>query len=337
MDYKEFVLEDFLGDESFQNWRLGKCTSEESEKWEQWLVENPSKNMVVAEATEILQLFSHKSEGLSKEEVQSQWMELRRSLVVPKPETRTRWMGTSVYRYAAAIALLCVASVGIYLQFFKVDVTRDYITYHSGFGEKQEINLPDGSSILLNANSSLKTSKDWSDQSREVWLETGEAYFSIAKQLDKSNFVVHTDGLKVEVLGTQFNVNLTDGISVMLDEGSIKLMSNEGGESILTPGDLAEYNGGEILVTKVDEPRKYTAWLDNKISFDNTTLIEISNYVKRHYGVAINIPDTTLQKRRLSGEIPNDNLDLLLSAISVAMDLSVTKDNGKILIEKGDN
>jgi len=337
MDYNEFVLEDFLGDESFQNWKLGKCTSGESERWEQWLLENPSKSEVVAEATEILQLFSHKSEGLSKEEVQSQWMELRRSLVVPKPETRTRWMGTSVYRYAAAIALLCVASVGIYLQFFNADSAKEYVTYRSGFGEKQEINLPDGSSILLNANTTLKTTKVWSDQSREVWLETGEAYFSVAKQADKSNFVVHTDGLKVEVLGTQFNVNLTNGISVMLDEGSIMLMSNEGGESIMSPGYFAEYSKGKILISKVEDPRRYTAWLDNKISFDNTTLLEISNYVKRHYGVSLSIPDTTLQKRRLSGEIPNDNLDLLLSAISVAMDISIKKDNGKIVIETGDN
>ena len=336
MDYNEFVLEDFLGNESFQNWRLEKGDPVENERWEKWLLEHPSKKPIVEEASEILLLFSNKREHLSKEEVLAQWNDFR-STLESKPEGKTRWLSASVFKYAAAIALLCVASVGIYLQFFNAETAKEYITYHSGFGEKQEISLPDGSSILLNANTTLKTSKVWSDQSREVWLETGEAYFSVAKQADKSNFVVHTDGLKVEVLGTQFNVNLTNGISVMLDEGSIKLMSSEGGESIMSPGYFAEYSQGKILISKVEDPRRYTAWLDNKISFDNTTLLEISNYVKRHYGVSLSIPDTTLQKRRLSGEIPNDNLDLLLSAISVAMDISIKKDNGKIVIETGDN
>lgn len=336
MEYNEYVLEDFLGDESFQNWRLGRGNTEEHKRWEKWLLANPAKKEMVEQASAILLLFVNKREHLPQEEILAQWNALRNTLE-SKPAGKTRWLEMPVIRYAAAVALLCVLSAVVYLQFFDKDIQQEFITYESGFGEKQEINLPDGTSIILNANTQLKTLKEWNGQSREVWLENGEAYFSVARQADKSNFMVHTDELKVEVLGTQFNVNLTGRTSVMLDEGSIRLMSSAGGESIMKPGDLAEYNLGRIMISKVDEPKKYTAWLENKISFDNTTLTEISNYIQRHYGVSVMIPDTLLQKRRLSGEIPNDNLDLLLSAISVAMDLSIKKVEGKVVIEKGNN
>ncbi len=101
-----------------------------------------------------------------------------------------------------------------------------YRTYRTGAGETKNLLLADHSRVTLNANTSLKVSRNWfSGDRREVWL-TGEAFFNIQKTPDRQRFTVHTATLTVEVLGTKFNV--TDRrrkTRVVLQEGKVKVTS----------------------------------------------------------------------------------------------------------------
>jgi ferric-dicitrate binding protein FerR (iron transport regulator) len=70
---------------------------------------------------------------------------------------------------------------------------------------RQLINLPDGSKVVLNANSKLEYPPGFSNNTREVYLD-GEAYFDIAHDPGKP-FIVHTGSISTRVLGTAFNIN----------------------------------------------------------------------------------------------------------------------------------
>ena len=71
--------------------------------------------------------------------------------------------------------------------------------------ETRNVILPDGSSVLLNRHSSLSYPKRFKSDNREVQL-TGEAYFEVSKD-QKHPFIVQTEHINVQVLGTHFNVD----------------------------------------------------------------------------------------------------------------------------------
>jgi ferric-dicitrate binding protein FerR (iron transport regulator) len=136
---------------------------------------------------------------------------------VMQPVRAHRWYHFRLL--AACIALLVAGGLWVLQdQLF-------YRTYATPYGTTQQVQLADGSQVVLNANSTLKVSRRLATNSlREVWI-TGEAFFSVAKTATKSRFVVHTSQADVEVLGTRFNVQDRRGKTViLLDEGKVKLI-----------------------------------------------------------------------------------------------------------------
>ena len=115
--------------------------------------------------------------------------------------------------------------------------------YSTTFGEWKTITLPDGSVVELNANSLLTITKHWSENNnRTVWL-TGEAFFKVKKiPSTKCKFIVKTKDLKVEILGTSFNVNSRfDQTEVFLEEGKVKLYLGNTKE-YMAPGEFIAFS-----------------------------------------------------------------------------------------------
>ena len=124
----------------------------------------------------------------------------------------TRW---------AAIILVLVGIGGYYF----VQNQPERIQYETAYGEIKSFVLPDGSLVKLHANSQVSFVEEWEvGVDREVFLK-GEAYFEVEKKPQtQAKFSVFTNDLKVEVLGTEFNVDTRkEKTEVVLNEGSIKL------------------------------------------------------------------------------------------------------------------
>ncbi len=98
-------------------------------------------------------------------------------------------------RMAAAVSIILMAGYFI----FSYDSS---ITVQSGVGEIREVNLPDGSSVILNAMSSISYEGDWKEE-RKVQL-SGKALFNMTKG---ATFEVITDDYVTTVLGTSFDVS----------------------------------------------------------------------------------------------------------------------------------
>ena len=200
--------------------------------------------------------------------------------------------------------------------------------------------LPDQSTVELNANSTLRVKSDWENQ-REVWLE-GEAFFEIkpktAKTGERIPFLVHTDELVVNVVGTEFNVLTRRGeTQVGLSSGKVKLALNKEDTPPIDmqPGDWVAFSQDKQQLKKNQvAPDAYTAWRNHHFLFDGHTLAEVKTMLEDYYGYQVRLENTGLAQRTFSGQFPADRLDLLLEAIQATLDVEIKKTDNEILISE---
>ncbi len=155
-------------------------------------------------------------------------------------------------------------------------------------GGQYQLILPDGSKAWLNSASSLRFPTAFKGNNREVILN-GEAYFEIAKDAKKP-FQVTVGKMKINVLGTHFNINAYDDentIRTSLLEGSVKIENGES-RNILKPGQQATLGktDDKIKITNADL-EEVIAWKNGLFQFDGANITSIMRQVGRWYDVEI--------------------------------------------------
>ena len=220
------------------------------------------------------------------------------------------------YRVAAAFALIVFLTAFVYLLLYPTN-----ITHTTGFGQTARIVLPDNSIAILNGNSTLTYKSGWgSDGVREVALE-GEAYFAIKPSNTQQRFLVHmSDGVHVEVLGTEFTVsNRQTKARVVLNSGRIQLNTEHQGKEklLMSPGELIEFDPrSDNYTRRYVNPEVYSSWKDKKLVLDRTSLQELLTMIEDTYGLRLQVSDNGLLDLEMSGKVPAENLDTLIQDIS---------------------
>ncbi|MBD0255443.1 MAG: FecR domain-containing protein [Cytophagales bacterium] len=248
-------------------------------------------------------------------------------------KTRTLgWPGWS--RVAAACAgVLLLAGL-----LYRLLLADPSVTHQTAYGQMLTVTLPDQSVVRLNGNSVLRYPADWADTGpREVWLD-GEAFFSVVHTRTHRPFVVHaTQRARVEVLGTEFTVaDRQEGTRVVLNSGSVRLTRAGDGppeQILMKPGELVEWKNEAARVThKRVNPRVYSSWTEKKLLFDDTPLREVVTMLRNTYGLEVEVSDSTLLDRQLSGAAPIQNVDVFLSGLARTFDLQITKTQNRVEI-----
>ena len=325
-------------DSHFQRWV--QCPGGEDDLfWQKWLSEHPEKRETVEQARSLILLFKFKedipAEG-NQEEVWERITESRRARGTTRQlRPEGRWQ--PFRKWAAVAALLLVSGFLFYL--LRADRT---VRYHTDFGQHKSITLADGTSVLMNANSTLEVLPNWWGwgESREVRL-TGEAFFKVAKKqgFGDKRFVVHTEKVDVVVLGTHFNVfSRARGSQVVLNSGRVKLELNREGQSgpiLMKPGELVGiYEGsGSPVKMKVD-PERYNDWTRQQWIMDGTTLREVTNRIEETFGIEVAFASPDIAQERMRGVISTENLDDLLDALAKVNELQVKREGNRLLFER---
>ncbi|MNK11833.1 fec operon regulator FecR [compost metagenome] len=174
---------------------------------------------------------------------------------------------------------------------------ESYNTITTPLGGQYQVRLPDHSTVWLNAASSLTYATTLNKHGqRWVRLESGEAYFEVAK--DKAHpFIVSSSGQEVMVLGTHFNINsyANEGaIKTTLLEGSVKIQSSTGNK-VLVPGQQAAVTKNQIKITPADTEAAI-AWKNGLFVFNDADVPAIMRQISRWYNVEV----------QYSGAIPNN-------------------------------
>jgi transmembrane sensor len=237
-------------------------------------------------------------------------------------------------------------------------------------GEKSQVILSEGTKIWLNSESKLRYQVRQKKTERIVFLE-GEGYFDVTKQ-KKSVFIVYTQNIKVEALGTIFNIKSYPDdptIETTLVEGIIKVEHNgkkdKFSQVILKPNERFVYSKKvikgvkpvaetkekkdvksriqtlkplqQITVNKVNT-ENITCWKDYLLVFDNETLEEMAVKMSRWYKIKVNILDDELKKHRYTGKfVNNETIYQVLEAINLTTPIEYTLTDNQINISRKDS
>lgn len=229
---------------------------------------------------------------------------------------------------------LMVASVALLLLAGSTWLMRDALRYEqhqTAYGEVRTLALPDGSRVILNANTRLRLPRwHFGTGTREVWL-TGEAEFSVCHLPGHQPFVVHTpDGMNVRVLGTEFVVySRLRGSKVVLNKGSVQLQSDKNNRVkplVIAPGDVVTFSEqGKFTLRHHQSLSLHTAWKDHQFTFYKTPLTEVAYRITEQFGVTVEIPDSTLAHRKLGGTFKAQTAVELLDVVAQVLDVHVVQ------------
>jgi ferric-dicitrate binding protein FerR (iron transport regulator) len=229
----------------------------------------------------------------------------------------------------AAVALALIVSTVFATLYFAESSTRNtaFNTLYVPAGQRAQITLQDGTTVWLNAKSTLRYPSRFAGKERQVTL-TGEAYFDVAKNPRKP-FLVSTQNIRLKVLGTQFNVRdypNADRSRISLLEGSVEIDRGSKGTLVLRPGDEATIDGGNISVSEIVNPN-YFLWKDGIYSFDNESLLEILQKLQLYYDVTIKVVDAEIFNVRYTGKFrQSDGIDEILHIIRKIHRFDIKKD-----------
>ncbi|HET8809678.1 MAG TPA: FecR domain-containing protein, partial [Flavobacteriaceae bacterium] len=220
-----------------------------------------------------------------------------------------------------------VIGFGSYFAFFNPTETQ----VESLVGTTENIVLPDGSSVVLNAVSSLRYDPENWEQNREVHL-TGEAFFHVAKG---EQFNVVTDAGTISVLGTQFNVKQRPGyFEVSCYEGLVSVKTSK--DSLLLPAgkSVRIVNG---TAQKNTTKRPSPSWTKGISSFQSVPFSQVIAELERQYQLEIHLKTRTFDVDQLfTGSFAHNNLETALKSVTVPFNLVYQLKNDAVILKVRD-
>lgn len=173
--------------------------------------------------------------------------------------------------------------------------------------QTKEVQLPDGSKIHINSNSSIEyLQKEFNKDKREIWLE-GEGYFDVAKNPEKP-FIIHSKEITTIVHGTSFNIKAYEcigEISVTVETGRVEVRSYQSVIGMLTPNKQLVYK--EKNKAHVIADRNWgdaAAWMDKRLVLQDANVNELKIRLKQIYGMDIVVDNDVLTNSILNASYP---------------------------------
>jgi transmembrane sensor len=213
-----------------------------------------------------------------------------------------------LYLSAAASVALLVALFLSYRELRPVKIS-------AGTGEKQFVELPDGSSIYLNAMSEIRYSSKKFQKNRLLRLN-GEAYFEVKQG---NLFTVESSNGIIRVLGTSFNVHSRDEyFKVSCFTGRV-LVETASHSDTIGAGESLSYISNEYHKQREPDIFKARRWRDGEFYYESTELRFVLDEIERQFGVSIEA--SGIENRRFTGSFYSGNLEEALQIVCIPMDL----------------
>jgi len=267
------------------------------------------------------------------------------------------------YLFTGGAAVLALLAFGYY---YLQPVGPTYKQLSAIAGTKTRVSLQDGSSVFLNAGSTLKYPSKFNGRTREIYL-SGEGYFDVAPDAARP-FIIHTAKMDIRVLGTAFNVRAYEDEAfseTSLISGAVEVTVKEEGQYRkvrLTPSQKLVLHSKALHEQEIDEQQAAplpktgkslhdmdmeldslakldsnltveTAWMQNKLVFRDETFASLARRLERWYGVKVIIRDPQLATLRFTGQAENISLEKLLLFLQEIQTFNYTAHDNTIIIQ----
>lgn len=207
---------------------------------------------------------------------------------------------------------------------------RYFSDYHTNTGEIRDIQLADGSHILLNTDSAV--SVDYQTNKRQITLHHGQARFAVAKDAIRP-FEVKTDNLNVRALGTVFDIykKAADDISVTVQEHSVAAWvqtENQGQPTqvkVQEGQQLTYHVDGTLQPPSTIDLAQASAWQQRRLFINDRPLSELIAELGRYRVGRIFLADAQLLNLHVTGVFSLDNPDEVLARVRKILSLQETR------------
>lgn len=353
-----YTVEELLLDESFLDYCLNK-NSIYKKKWEQIIAEYPDQLKKIEEAKELFFLLNP---SLSAEEISPEVNKVREIILSGKNNnplvstdniaasenlyvnTDGKMRGQKFKRLAVYSAVLAVLSfVVLYLANTGIknravkNESAEIIQYQNSKTERKQVELPDGSLVILNSNSSVSITSSYNKKDRVVQL-SGNAFFKVEKNADRP-FIVLNPAFSTSALGTSFYVHAPIGAknySVKLLEGKVKLSANNRADKLtyLNAGEEGQWQQAQSEFSKYSfDTIQLRQWISGKISFNKTPVQKAIKQLEKWYDIEIDVQRKNWEKLSITGDYVNVPLDDILKVICFSLSGQYRHSGNKIIIQ----
>jgi len=249
-------------------------------------------------------------------------------------EFTLRWFGI-------AASVLVVLSIGLYwsissYRFSEIPVSAPMASKE--FSGKQVVNLPDGSTVVLNENSQLSYTAAFGHEAREVNF-SGEGYFDIAHD-PKKPFIVHTGEVKTTVLGTAFNLKAykeQSNVEVTVTRGKVAVGDKKRVFDNILPRQqmIVNKTTHEFKRENVDLD-KVLAWQKDFLIIQDMTVENAAELIAKKHQVKISIENDAVKNCKISASfIKGESLEQILRVVCGVLQAEYNIDGNKVEIIGG--
>lgn len=335
---------------NIENWDLlakyfsEECTKEEIASVHQWK-DHSKENEILFNQVKRDQEIINLNKSMNKVNVDSAWEKVRNRIQEDEPEllieeeTKTRPLIPVALKYAAAIIVLVglgFLTSKVYQRVWNPSVTIQYAAINE---QGKEIVLPDGSTVVLNAESKISYPAAFAENERRIILE-GEAYFDVTKNPEKP-FIIDAKNAEVRVLGTSFNVNASIPgykVEVFVESGLVQLSRKEDGNEkiLINPGGLGVLDTDNVSNT-TNTDMNIIAWKTKEIVFQEDSLEKVIRTLNKVYNTNIDCNNEDVLDLKYTTTFRDQDIDSILNIICLTFDLKVESTEEAIYLVKHDS
>lgn len=262
---------------------------------------------------------------------------LNRDRLLPKPGAampRSLLLKWGVPAAAAIACFICLASV-LWLAQESGPDALNLVTQENREASTLVTTLEDGSVVYLAQESTLQYPEHFATDRRMVNLQ-GEAFFDVAKKQEQT-FLIETGQVRIEVLGTAFNVRSheADAFSLSVQRGRVRVSLKESSQSVLVnAGETVILQARQLQLSESQDPNAWSRHTRN-IRFKDECLEDILRVVNESASVLqIQTATPDLGKRKLTIEFENNSPETVAELISWALSLKCLREGNRLILSE---
>jgi transmembrane sensor len=182
-------------------------------------------------------------------------------------------------------------------------------------GQTADIVLPDNSRLKLNSGTTIKYNKYRWKNNRHV-LINGEAFFDVVKG---NEFIVESEGKKITVLGTTFNVYSRDQkFEVRCFSGKVRVEIPSVKPALLVKGQAVKSDASHSTFNTFSfNPEQDVRWTKGEFYFEQEKLDFVFEEMERQFNVTIVSP--AFNERLYTGFFRKGSLKMALDNVCLPM------------------
>lgn len=306
----------------------GTLSDEMQDDFAHWLAQ-PGNNQLFTDLQRIW-LSGNQLNNYLNADVEGSWQRFQQKRIqtstIPVAKSKTRPLFRATWAAAAAVLFFAAA-----LSFWLVNRQPEYLQVASQARERTTIELNDGTTVMLNEQTTFFYPKNYTKKERRVKLERGSAYFEVARNEHKP-FIVEAGNAQVQVLGTQFTVSrLDESVLVAVNSGKVQV-TTEGGQWILTAGKRLELNTRKPSTPAATQVNEFAPF-DRKLVFNRNRLDEVIKTLEEVYFIDIETLNIDPTKEFFTASFQNEDAELILKVICASLNLRYNNEHEVYILQ----